>query len=82
MMAALVIVAEVALIAFLVIGVVTFVTVSVRRSRRRGPLPPWPRAVSYYGNADLPLPSWVNEYGEVIDPDEDRDDGAERPGQA
>ncbi|WP_431238137.1 hypothetical protein ACQ86B_26710 [Mycolicibacterium aichiense] len=70
-MTVLIVVAKVALVAFLVVGIVTIVVTFVRRRRRREPLPPWSPTGYYYGYARTPLPPWVDEYGTVIDPDDD-----------
>jgi len=81
-MALLVNLAKVALIVFLVVGTATFVVIYRRRLRRRKPLPPWPPAGPvYYGYARTPLPPWVDEYGNVIDPD-GIDDPADAGGDA
>ncbi|WP_099023150.1 hypothetical protein [Mycolicibacterium palauense] len=85
-MTVLVVLAKVILIAFLVLGTATFVVTFFRRRRRRGPLPPWPpTGPVYYGQARLPLPPWLDEYGNVADPDgtdEDRSPGKGQAGQA
>ncbi len=81
-MTALIVVAKVALIAFLVLGTVTIVVTFVRRLRRREPLPPWSPTGYYYGYARTPLPPWVDEYGNVVDPDDDPPPGRGHAGQA
>ncbi|MCX2929236.1 hypothetical protein ORI20_03040 [Mycobacterium sp. CVI_P3] len=71
----LLLLAEVALVAFLVVATATFVVTYIRRKRRREALPPWSPTGTYYGYARTPLPPWVDEYGNVIEPDDDTPSG-------
>lgn len=81
-MTMLIVVAKAALVAFLVVGIVTIVVTFVRRRRGREPLPPWSPTGYYYGYARTPLPPWVDEYGNVIDPDDDPPSGTNHAGHA
>ena len=69
-MTLLVLAAKVALVAFLVGATATFVVTYARRRRRREPLPPWTPAGTHHGYAPTPLPPWVDEYGNIVEPDD------------
>lgn len=81
-MTVLIVVAKVALVAFLVVGIVTIAVTFVRRRHRREPLPAWSPTGYYYGYARTPLPPWVDEYGTVIDPEDDDPPGTHHAGHA
>ena len=75
-----VVLAKALLIVFLVIATATFVITYMRRRRDRDSRPSWPPTESVYRTHVATLLPWVDEYGQVIDPDEeDGDKDGQRP---